>query len=210
MPGQIVFSARQLQFIRDHWGKLSLEAMAERLHASRSRVSIEGRRLGLDPSKCKGNSPLWTAEDIALFRRCIAEEMTAREINLQHFPARTFDGVKEMRKRLMRGTVRAERQPKPRAPRNLRPGKAEDFVQKPQQLVKLEYTLDECPRVSLRYAIQWAQQANKNWQAPEDEKQAWLQINAMRLFGKVPVPPFLPAARRVPDDLPNWDVEIAA
>lgn len=139
----------------------------------------------------------WTTEDEELVRQCIRDGMTSRQVWQRHFPDRTTESLKRKMGNLraaMGITVET----------NFSLSKHTPGPPKPLRLGVLKYTLDDCPRVSLAYACNWAKQARRGWHRPADDKQAWLEINAMRLFGEIPVPPFLPAGRPVPDDLPNW------
>lgn len=215
MGGRIIFTPAQQQTLISEWGKRSTEELAERFGCSRNRVTLEAKRLGCPALQGCCNRPLYTAEDVDLMRQCIAKDMKVAEIRDTYFPDRTRLAVKEFRKRLLSGKpMRVERPSRRRPKSNLNPAKAEDYKPKPPSFPPLRCTIDECPRVTLEYAIQWMRQQVKGWQRPDSDRDTWRAINAQRINGPIPVPPFLPISMprmhdthlRAPIDLPAQSV----
>lgn len=197
----------QQAMIRAGWGKRPLREMAAELGVGTAALSIHARdvlglpRLNVVPKV----QSVWTEDEDAILIQGVQDGKTATQLQAM-LPHRSFDAVRNRRarwaKRMQFNNVEvAEEAARRRA----------QFVPKdePLPLETLQYTLDDCPRVSLSYAIKWAKQARRSWTPPKDERQAWREINAIRLYGPIPVPPFLPAARPVPDNLPDWDVGAA-
>lgn len=127
----------------------------------------------------------WTDADREIVRQCIRAGMSSRQVWEQHFPQRTAESLKRQM-----GFLRTEMGMP--AATNFNRSKHAPGPPKPLLLAPLEYTLDECPRVTLDEAVTWMRQIRKHWKAPKDRKEAWRQINGARLFNPVPVPPFIP------------------
>lgn len=196
-------TAAEQDKIRAEWGKRTIVDIARDLGVQDDVLSQFARyQMGL-PSRL--NTPLvrtWSEEDDAQILDAIRARKRAAEIALM-FPERSLEAVKSRRLLLLRA-MKDEAVARDLEERRQR------FAAKPGPVFpRLKYDISECPRVSLAYAVRWAKQARRAWKQPADERQAWREINAMRLFGPIPVPPFLPAARTVPDDLPEWHVEAA-
>lgn len=130
----------------------------------------------------------WTHEDNEIVRQAIRDGLTSRQCQETLFPHRTTESLKRRMQHLraeMGMTVMT----------NFSKSKHAPGPPKPLQLAPLQYTMDECPRVTLAEAVAWMRQIRKHWKAPKDRKEAWRQINGARLFNPVPVPPFVPRNR---------------
>ena len=127
----------------------------------------------------------WTDEDHELIRSCIRADMTSRQVHEQYFSHRTAESIKRKM-----GILRAEMN----MPAKTNFDSRNRYRAAPTQLylAPLKYTLDECPRVTVEEAKEWMLKIKRHWVAPKDKREAWRQINGARLFGQVPVPPFLP------------------
>jgi hypothetical protein len=143
----------------------------------------------------------WTEPDLETVRGCIRDGLSARQTQEAFFPNRTTESLKRrmmLLRKEMGIVVETNFRGKHFVPRE----------RSPMRLGVLQYTIDDCPRVSLAYACHWAKQARPDWKRPANDRQAWREVNALRLYGEIPVPPFLPSDRGVPDDLPAWMVGV--
>lgn len=127
----------------------------------------------------------WTEEEHELIRQCIRAGMTSRQVQEQHFPNRTPESLKRKM-----GVIRAEiGMP---AETNFNRSKHYRAAPKTLALEPLQYDISECPRVTFAEAVEWMRKVKRHWSPTGNHREDWRFINAHRLFGAVPVPPFLP------------------